>query len=80
MLVDQRQLRMSWTDEQNVRSFLNFVPKSFSAVRGEAYPDKDASNKTVVHRLVTELCDRKHIRHRTVLKGEGGRVCFNLVG
>jgi hypothetical protein len=50
--------------------------KSFAAVReafSNAYPDKKVLNKETIHRLVTKfwdtgsVCDRKHVRHRTVL-------------
>jgi hypothetical protein len=56
-----------------------FTSKSFAAVReafSNAYPDKEVPNKTTVERLVTKfrdtgsVCDRKHVRRRTVLTGE----------
>jgi hypothetical protein len=55
-----------------------FASKSFAAVR-EAFsitcPAKEVPNMTTVHRLVTKfrdtgsVCNRKHVRHRTVLTG-----------
>jgi hypothetical protein len=56
-----------------------FALKSFAALRealNNAYPDKEALKKTTIHRLVTKfwdtgsVCDRKHVRRRTVSTGE----------
>jgi hypothetical protein len=57
-----------------------FASKSFAAVReafSNSYPDKEVPNKTTtIHLLVTKsrdtggICDRKHVRRRTVLTGE----------
>jgi hypothetical protein len=53
-----------------------FASKSFAAVReafSNACPDKEVPNKTTIHLLVTKfrgtgsVCDRKHVRRRTVL-------------
>jgi hypothetical protein len=53
-----------------------FASKLFAAVReafSNAYPDKKVPNKTAIHRLVRifretgSICDRKHVRRRTVL-------------
>jgi hypothetical protein len=56
-----------------------FTSKSFADVReafSNAYPDKEVPNETTVYRLVTKfrdtrnVCDRKHVRRRTVLTDE----------
>jgi hypothetical protein len=56
-----------------------FAPKSLAALRegfSNAYPDEEVANKTTIHRLVTtfrdtgSVCDRKHVRRRTVLAAE----------
>jgi hypothetical protein len=56
-----------------------FASTSFDAVReafSNAYPDKEVPNMTTIHRLVSKfrdtgsVCDRKHVRRRTVLTGE----------
>jgi hypothetical protein len=55
-----------------------FATKSFAAIRetfSNAYPDKEVPNK-IIHRLITKfrdtgsVCDRKHVRRRTVLTDE----------
>jgi hypothetical protein len=57
----------------------HFTLKSFAAVReafSNPYPDKEMPSKTTIHRLVTKfqdtgsVCDRKHIRHLTVVTSE----------
>jgi hypothetical protein len=60
-----------------------FASKSFIAVREafhRVYPEKEVPNKTTVHRLVKKLretwsvCNRKHVRRRTVLTNDAVRV------
>jgi hypothetical protein len=56
-----------------------FASKSFAAVREafiNAYSDRKVPYKITIHRLVTKfrdtgsVCDRKHVRRRTVLTDE----------
>jgi hypothetical protein len=60
-----------------------FASKSFIAVREafhHVYPDKKGPNKTTVHRLAKKfretgsVCDKKHVRWRTVLTNDAVRV------
>jgi hypothetical protein len=60
-----------------------FASKAFIAVRAAShrvYPDKEVPNKTTVHRLVKKfrktgsVCDKKHVRRRTVLTNDAVRV------
>jgi hypothetical protein len=65
--------------EQNVCSFSNITPHRnhlllFVKHLAVRYPDKEVPNKTI-HRLVTKfqargsVCDREHVRRRTVCFG-----------
>jgi hypothetical protein len=56
-----------------------FASKLSAGVRetfSNAYPDNEVPNKTTIHRLVTKfpatgsVCDREHVRRRTVLTDE----------
>jgi hypothetical protein len=68
-----RQLRKWRTHEQSV------CCEAFS----NAYPEKEVPNKTTIHQLVTtffdtgSVCDRKYVRHRTVLTDE---TLLNVAG
>jgi hypothetical protein len=57
----------------------SFASTSFAGAHeafGNGYPDKEVQNKKTIHRLATKfrdiasVCDRKHVRRRTVLAGE----------